>query len=59
LWRARPPAAHSSSSPLPSNPHDPGGEDHLVLLVGVPASRADVLEVLTDRAVAAMGMRER
>ena len=41
------------------HPHDPDGEDHLVLLVGVPASRADVLEVLTDRAVAAMGMRER
>jgi hypothetical protein len=44
---------------IAEHPHDPGGEDHLVLLVGVPASRADVLEVLTDRAVAAMGMRER
>lgn len=37
--------------------HPPGaaGEDHLVLRVGVPASRVDVLEALTDRAVAASG----
>jgi hypothetical protein len=33
--------------------HGAAGEDHLVLRVGVPASRVDVLEALTDRAVAA------
>jgi hypothetical protein len=32
-----------------------GVQDQLVLRVGVPASRADVLEALMDRAVAAVG----
>jgi hypothetical protein len=40
---------------IANRPHDAAGEDHLVLRVGVPASRDDVLEALTDRAVAAMG----
>ena len=44
---------------IAEHPQDAAGEDHLVLRVGVPASRADVLEALTDRAVAAMGRRER
>ena len=30
-------------------------QDHLVLRVGVPASRDDVLEALTERAIAAIG----
>jgi hypothetical protein len=34
---------------------DATDQDHLVLRVGVPASRDDVLEALTDRALAAMG----
>ena len=34
------------------DPQSAAGEDHLVLRVGVPASRVDVLEALTDRAVA-------
>jgi hypothetical protein len=38
---------------------DAASEDRLVLWVGVPPSRDDVLEALTDRAVAAMGRRER
>jgi hypothetical protein len=32
-----------------------GDQDHLMLRVGVPASRTDVLEALTDQAVTAMG----
>ena len=38
---------------ISEDPHSAAGEDHLVLRVGVPASRVDVLEALTDRAVAA------
>lgn len=38
---------------ISEDPHGAAGEDHLVLRVGVPASRVDVLEALTDRAVAA------
>ena len=38
---------------IAEHPHGAAGEDHLVLRVGVPASRVDVLEALTDRAVAA------
>jgi hypothetical protein len=40
---------------LAEHPHGAAREDHLVLWVGVPASREDVLEALTDRAVEAMG----
>jgi hypothetical protein len=40
---------------ISEHPHGAAGEDHLVLRVGVPASRVDVLEALTDRAVAATG----
>ena len=38
---------------IAEHPQSAAGEDHLVLRVGVPASRVDVLEALTDRAVAA------
>ena len=38
-----------------TQPHDAVGEDHVVLRVGVPASRYDVLEALTAQAIAGMG----
>ena len=40
---------------ITEHPRDLAGEDQLVLRVGVPVSRDDVLEALTDRAVMAMG----
>ena len=40
---------------ISEHPHGGAGEDHLVLRVGVPASRVDILEALTDRAVAVTG----
>ena len=40
---------------ISEHPHGAAGEDHLVLRVGVPASRVDVLEAMTDRAGAVTG----